>query len=458
VTNILGRLALAAFLSISGRLTAEAGLRVATFQVDVTPPIGSPLCDGLCPPAASVSDPLSARGLVLAADDQAPVVLVALDWVGVGNDGHEAWRGAVAEACGVEADRACVNCLHQHDAPGCDFQAEKIAAGEGLAGKMFPVDFARDAIVRTATAAREAASQLRDVTHVGYGLAPVEQVASNRRILGPDGKVQFVRYTACKDPEIRAKPEGLFDPMVRLVSFWHEDEPLAVLSYYATHPQSYYGGGVVSADFVGMARDQRQREQGAGLHIHFNGAGGNIGSGKYNDGSPENRPVLAARLAEGMRKAWEATERIEARELSLDWRTTDVALPVAEWYDQATSEAELRDANSGEVRRLQAARAIAWGRRVEQGDEICLARLRLGPIDIMHMPGELFVEYQLAAQRLRPASFVCMAAYGDYGPGYIGTAEAYSQGGYETGLESRASRVSPRSEAVLMNALEELLE
>ena len=49
------------------------------------------------------------------------------------------------------------------------------------------------------------------------------------------------------------------------------------------------------------------------------------------------------------------------------------------------------------------------------------------------MPGELFVEYQLFAQRLRPDLFVAMAAYGDYSPGYIGTRIAYTQGGYETG-------------------------
>ena len=71
------------------------------------------------------------------------------------------------------------------------------------------------------------------------------------------------------------------------------------------------------------------------------------------------------------------------------------------------------------------------------------------------MPGELFVEYQLAAQKLKPDAFVCMAAYGDYGTGYIGTAEAYTQGGYETGI---VSRVTPRAEAILMEAVRELLQ
>ncbi len=71
------------------------------------------------------------------------------------------------------------------------------------------------------------------------------------------------------------------------------------------------------------------------------------------------------------------------------------------------------------------------------------------------MPGELFVEYQLAAQKLRPDLFVSMAAYGEYAPGYIGTEIAYSQGGYEA--SERASQVAPQVEAVLMGAVEKLL-
>ena len=87
----------------------------------------------LVPPATGVNDPLSARGIVLQADDQKPVVLVAVDWVGIGNEGHDAWREAIAEACETSIDRVCVHALHQHDAPGCDFLAEKIAAEAGLA-------------------------------------------------------------------------------------------------------------------------------------------------------------------------------------------------------------------------------------------------------------------------------------------------------------------------------------
>ena len=49
----------------SSRLAAaieasEQGTRVAFFQADVTPPLGSPLCDGYVPPADGVDDPARA--------------------------------------------------------------------------------------------------------------------------------------------------------------------------------------------------------------------------------------------------------------------------------------------------------------------------------------------------------------------------------------------------------------
>jgi hypothetical protein len=333
--------------------------------------------------------------------------------------------------------------------------ADRIAGEVGLAGQEFNVEHARDSIRSAAAAAEAAYSKLTPITHVGYGKGRVEKVASNRRILGPDGKVQVIRWSANKEEKVRALPEGLIDPDVRLVSFWNGDRPIAVLSYYATHPQSYYYTGLCSADFVGMGRDQAEVHEQTDLHIHFNGAGGNVTAGKYNDGSPENRPVLAGRLADGMKAAWESTQKVAVSELPFDWATRGVNLPVADWYDEPERLAILEDANQPLIARLQAARAIAWARRMKSGHEIPIARLRLGPIEILHLPGELFIEYQLAAQKLKPEAFVCMAAYGDYGTGYIGTAESYSQGGYETGI---VSRVSPRCETILMGAIQELLK
>ena len=100
--------------------------------------------------------------------------------------------------------------------------------------------------------------------------------------------------------------------------------------------------------------------------------------------------------------------------------------------------------------------SLVWLRRCLAGETINLGCLRIGSARILHMPGELFVEYQLAAQAMRPELFVAMAAYGDYAAAYIGTEIAYIQGGYET--QPTSSNVSPGVEGVLLDGLRRLLD
>jgi hypothetical protein len=254
---------------------------------------------------------------------------------------------------------------------------------------------------------------------------------------------------------VRAEPEGVIDPRVALVSFWSEDRPLAVLSYYACHPQSYYRTGIPNPDFPGIARFVRGQAVPEALHMHFNGAGGNIGAGKYNDGAKPNRVGLAMRLADGMARAWEATQKAPLKADSVQWRTERVALPAAAHLDEARVRSDVAKVSDPLVSQ-NASDDLAWLIRCRQGDKIELAMLSLGNIRILHMPGELFVEYQLAAQKMRSDLKVAMAAYGDYGPGYIGTARAYDEGGYET--SQRASRVASDVENVLLSAMRKLLE
>jgi hypothetical protein len=273
-------------------------------------------------------------------------------------------------------------------------------------------------------------------------------------VLGPDGKVKHIRWTAMKDPAVRAEPEGTIDPFVHLVGFWNGETPVASLTYYATHPQSYYGNGAVSCDFPGLARGLRDKELPGVLHVHFNGAGGNVTAGKYNDGSPENRPVLAGRLVAGMKAAWDAADKQEIKASDVEWRTTGAALPPAAHLDEKTLRATLADSHANITTRLRSALDLTWLSRCQAGEKVEITCLRLGPGYVLHLPGELFVEYQLAAQQMRPKSPVLMAAYGDYGPGYIGMKVSYGQGGYETGP---VSRVAPEVEDALMAAMRELL-
>ena len=139
-------------------------------------------------------------------------------------------------------------------------------AKHGLGGKLFDPAFARKAIARVAAALERPSRKPGPSPMSAIGKAKVENVASNRRVMGEDGKVKYVRYSSTKDPKIRAEPEGLIDPHVHLLSFHDGDKPLASLTYYATHPQSYYGKGGVSCDFPGLARLMRTAPAGRGAH------------------------------------------------------------------------------------------------------------------------------------------------------------------------------------------------
>ncbi len=431
---------------------ADQPLRIATFQVDATPPLGSPVAYA---PARKILDPLSARGIVLLPGEQPAIVLCAVDWLGIANGSMDAWREQLAAAAGTSVERVTVHALHQHDGVRCDFTAEAFLAEQGLGGLKHDVLFSRKTIANVAEAIRQSIREPRVVTHLGVGQAKVEKVASNRRLLGPDGKVKIMRFSKSRDPQAIAAPEGVIDPYLRMLVFFHEEQPLVALSYYATHPQSYYGKGDVTSEFVGLARGMREQELSV-MHVHFNGASGNVAAGKYNDGSTRMRPILAERMATGMKLAWQSVERVPLTAQDVRWRTTEVILPLGSHLVAEPLLAVLRDDKADATARLTAAKHLAWLRRTEAGTPLPLSCLQLGKVYVLHMPGELFVEYQLAAQAMRPDDTVCMAAYGEYGPGYIGTEISYTQGGYET--SPRASRVSGASERVLLDALEKLLK
>jgi hypothetical protein len=427
-------------------------VRVATFDVDATPPVGAAMAYG---PAVRGADlTLRCRGIALLGAGE-PIVVAAIDWLGLGNEGHDDFRTALAAAAGTSPDRVAVQALHQHDAPYCDFTAGRLLQELGIPElSRFDGQFARGVIARASDAVRAALPLARPATHWGFGRAEVSGVASNRRLVGPDGRIRAWRGSTTRDPALRAEPEGTIDPTVAALVLWGGSTPLAVLTSYATHPMSYYLTGVPSPDFPGIARFLRTQDVPDALHVHFTGAGGNVAAGKYNDGSTANRVVFATRLAAGMRAAFEAAERRPLTAADVGWQSGTVRLEAAAEPEPEALVAAIRAERdkgmlSGWVERY------AWVNRVRAGHAIPVSCLRVGSVRMLCLPGELFVEYQLAAREMRPDLDVMVAAYGDYAPVYIGTAAAYSEGGYET--EPRSSGVGPQAEAALMQAMRDLL-
>ncbi len=407
-------------------------LRLATFHFDVTPPLGHSLCGGWIKPVEGVTDNLQAIGFVLLGAGK-PIVIVAVDWTGILNEAHVQWRTALANAAGTTPDRVAVQCVHQHNAPFACLGAEKIVMAEGDLPHIVEVDYFNDCLKRGAAAVRDSLGTAQAVTHVGQGEAKVDRVASNRRIYRDTyGIIKAMRGSSCKDPKLRAMTEGIIDPMLKTVAFYNDDKKIAACHYYATHPMSYYGDGLVSSDFVGIARKQHQAEEPHCHHIYFTGAGGNISAGKYNDGSHPVRKVLAKRIYDGIAAAGKNIKKKPLTDVA--WRTVEMLPTARDLLIADELQARISNKSNSTVNRNRPSYMLSWLQRLEQKTPILLSALSLGDISLLHLPAESFIEYQLRAQTLAPNRFVATAAYGDGGPWYIPIAQEYANGGYEVSV------------------------
>ena len=389
VLKTLGALAATGSVGATSARDADSEFRIASFRCDVTCPVGHPLLGGIYPAAASISDPLFAHGFVLLSGD-APIVFCTVDWCEIRNQSYDLWREELAKAARTTRDRVLLASVHQHDAPLTDIGAARHLEAAGLSGAMFDLDFEVDCIRRTSQALSDSLRASRPLTHIGTGEATVNQVASNRRIVGPDGVGVYSRASKVGNrTDLMDAPEGQIDPKLKMVSFWSDDEPLVAFSSYACHPMSYYGQGEVSADFVGRARAIWQAKNANLHHIYACGCSGDIVAGKYNSGSHENRPVLAHRLATAMQNAWENTSKQELNTLKLESAPLRFSFRESADYSEAALLATLKDSSLPNKERILAAMGLASRDRVKSNQPIDFCALDFGQAKIVMPSAEV---------------------------------------------------------------------
>ncbi|CAN5561569.1 hypothetical protein BH11PLA2_BH11PLA2_04580 [soil metagenome] len=426
-------------------------LHLAPFRFDVTPPLGHPLCGGWIKPVEAVDDSLEAIGFILLGSGK-PIVICTVDWTGLLNEAHIAWRTAMAEAAGTTPERVAVQCVHQHNAPFACLDAEKLVAQYPELPHIVDVDFYRKCLDNARHAVTAAMKQARRVTHIATGQAKVEKVASNRRVnRDATGKVLGMRGSACTNAKLQAMPEGLIDPWLKTVAFFDKDTKIAVCHYYATHPMSYYGDGRVSSDFVGLSRKQRQKDEPGCHRLYFTGCAGNVAAGKYNDGTPAQRPILQKRIYDAMVESEKALKPEAIGEVA--WKHDAVILPARNDPDAKTLAGQIANKLNKVNQRNRPSYELAWLQRDGRKSPIVVSALHINDVSLLHLPAECFVEYQLRAQEAAPKRFVATAAYGDGGPWYLPIAEEYPHGGYEVSV----AFCSPNADAILTKSIKGLL-
>ena len=425
---------------------ADSAGGIAPFSFDITPPLGTPWYPSYTP-LSEVEHPLLAKGVILE-DAGGRYVLCALDFCELRNSAYTRACTALAEAAGTTPDRVSVHTVHQHTAPMVDPEAFTLADRVPSPPPHPDLSVMDQLLARLAETVHTASTRLVPWNRLGTSQARVDRVASNRRVRGEDGKI-VTRYSSCKDPKLIEAPEGLIDPFLKTVTFARDDTPVVRLHYYATHPQSFYGDTRCSYDFPGMAREWLERKEGI-PQVYFTGCGGNIAAGKYNNGTPEARDGLYRRLRAAMKSSAEATKYEPAQKIT--WRTTSLQLDPITTGELAPDALKkvLEDSVQSHNTRLDAAMSLVFQQRAEK--PFLLTALEIGNLTLIHLPGEMAVEFQLYAQTILPGRCVAVAAYSDCAPSYVNPAAFFEEGGYE----ASASLVVSKSEQRVLTAIREL--
>ncbi|MCA9447879.1 MAG: hypothetical protein KC931_12240, partial [Candidatus Omnitrophica bacterium] len=146
---------------------------LASFQAEVTAPIGHALMGGGIAPASEVVDPLYCKGVVLLGSDK-PFVVASIDWCEIRNAAYDRWRETLANAAGTDRERVFFSCIHQHDTPVADLEAQRLLDQAGLEQSLCDVAFHEDCVQRVSEALKAALKNPIVVTHYGIGQANVD--------------------------------------------------------------------------------------------------------------------------------------------------------------------------------------------------------------------------------------------------------------------------------------------
>ena len=404
-----------------------ARLLAGTAKVDITPYVGAWMAGFASRDHGSegIHDELFARALVLRSGETA-VGLVGCDLIGLSPDSVARIRERVEAEAGIPAGHVMVSCTHTHSGPtlgplrhpGLDVELMHVTERK-IAGALI------------------AASRTMAGASMGAGKGTTS-IGINRRERYRDGTMRLGK-----------NPGGPIDPEIGVLRIAGADgRPRAIAVTHSCHPVVLAGSNyLLSADYPGQVAALLEGVHPGAVCPYFNGTCGNINSvpvgGTFDDARRLGVVAGSAALL--------AAERIEmADDVDLAVASTVVEAPLAELPPAAALEALLERravelgrlltegrisqvAHDHDLQMLWARDALAERRKGTPPTtrSLELQAVRLGDALLVTTPGETFVEIGLAIKAASPLPNTFVLGYTNGNVGYIQTAAAFGEGGYE---------------------------
>lgn len=421
---------------------------------NISPPLGAPLAgfaarEGMC---QGIHDELYARAMILENSDRA-VAFVSLDVLALPSDFVNEARERIQARTGIRRDGIVIAATHTHAGPVTvkTFFNPEDSLDQNLMAHI------ADAIVESVSSAWTG----RKPARVGVGQGRVEGIGVNRRT--PD-----------KMP---------VDEEIGIIKVEDQaGEVRAVLMNYSCHPTVLGSDNLLATgDFPYFAVERVERELGDGAFAMFvNGTQGNISMGHSSELSAigvitpgrtfEHAEELGGKLAAATLSALEQIETNDSPEIAAS--VSDVRFPIKELPDIETAGQHLAKADhelralsgngasaeavmKAKSKRLYASIIDFYSREMSVFDDrllpVELQAVRIDDSIFLAVPAEVFVEIGLEIKRrARHKTFIVGIANGYIG--YLPTASAYAENGYEV----VSSKIAPQSEAVLYEEAKKL--
>lgn len=422
--------------------TAAAPTTVGAAQVDITPPLGTPMAGYYSVRALEgVIDPLHAKAIVIEKDG-VRAAIVALDLLTTTPGLVREARAKIESLTGIPAKHVLICATHTHTGPVlADRPRDEAFGGD----HKLAVEYRKALPEKIAEAVKQADAKREPVT-IQRALGREEGLAFNRRYHMADGSVGW--NPGKKNVNI-VKPAGPTDPSVNLVVLEAKEKPLACFVNFAMHSDTT-SGRHASADYPGHLTKALQAAKGEGLIVSFLlGCCGDVNHVNVNlveaqKGVGESSRI-GTRLAAATLKAWDDRAPLaegplkvtsETVELALDPVTAadgDAAKPVIEAVAKGTKPAPKF------LDQVQAFKVDDVQRRLGKPWSVEVQVISLGPdLAIVSLPGEIFTQLGLDIRKASPFKTTLIAELANGSLGYIPNRQAYPQGNYEV-LSSRCA-------------------
>ena len=414
--------------------------------------------------AAGVHDDLEVRCAVLD-DGQSVFALLSLDLLGLDYRHSAGIKRGIAAECGLQPERILVACTHTHSGPDILSLSGSGEEAEKYYQKMYG---------RTARCVCTAMNRLES-TAVSLAQTVVPDLAFNRRIILHDGSA---RLNLEKIDESQIAEKGSVDPTASMLLFSRGAEISGAITNFTLHATVLNEDNLLfTRDWPGYLVDSLEASlPGKPVVLFFNGAFGNINQietpgiwistfreaerigktiGGKLAGAIESRCFLQE-AAINSEHAWIAIPRREARsqrEIDGDIARVEAQLAGGEGRDDGGGGgggggAELEK----ELIFLAEEKALGRAPSLEQ---IEIQRITLGEVEIIGLPGEIFVEHGLKLKRTSPMRYCLIFGNVNGSAGYVPLMESFEEGAYETRL-SQGSRLVPEAGKLIIQAVESL--